>query len=122
MNNEKYALITGGSSGIGYELAKLFAADGYNLVIVARGPEDLDRTANEIRSSYNVNVIPLSKDLFEPNAAFEVYDEVKRQGLRIDVLVNDAGQGQYGEFVATDLNREIKIIQLNIISLVLLTK
>lgn len=122
MNNNKYALITGGSSGIGFELAKLFAKDGYNLILVARGREDLVKAAHELTQKYNVRVLPMSKDLFEPSAPFEVYDELRQEGIMIDVLVNDAGQGQYGEFVSTDLNRELKIIQLNIISLVVLTK
>ncbi|MEO6547701.1 MAG: SDR family oxidoreductase [Ferruginibacter sp.] len=119
---QKYALVTGGTSGIGYELAKLLAKDGYNLIIVARTQEELDRTANELNSTYNVEVISLSKDLFERKAAFEVYDFVKAKGLQIDVLVNDAGQGEYGEFVETNLEREMDIIQLNIISVVALTK
>ncbi|MGN6567339.1 MAG: SDR family NAD(P)-dependent oxidoreductase, partial [Flavipsychrobacter sp.] len=62
------------------------------------------------------------KDLFEPNAAFELYDEVKAKGIAVNVLVNDAGQGQYGEFIETDIKRELAIIQLNICSLVVLTK
>ncbi len=121
--NGKYALITGASSGIGYELAKLFAQDGYNLVIVARGESaDLDQIASELKSQYNVEVTPMVKDLFQRENAFAVYDEVKAKGIEIDVLVNDAGQGQYGLFTDTDINRELDIIQLNIGSLIILTK
>jgi len=119
---QQYVLITGGTSGIGYELARLLAKDGYNLVIVARGQEELDRTAHELTLAYKIKVITLSKDLFDRKAAFEVYDFVKSKGIRIDILVNDAGQGQYGEFIHTDLERELSIIQLNIASLVVLTK
>lgn len=119
--NGKYALITGATSGIGYELAKLFAKDGYNLVITARGQGDLDRTASELKQD-NIDVITFSKDLFERNGANELYEEVKAKGIEIDVLVNDAGQGVYGEFVDTELDRELDIIQLNISSLVILTK
>lgn len=121
--NGKYALITGATSGIGYELAKLFAKDGYNLVIVARGEDGgLERTAQELKGQYNIDVITLAKDLFQRENAFAVYDEVKARGIEIDALVNDAGQGYYGEFTETDINRELDIIQLNIGSLIILTK
>lgn len=121
-NRNQYALITGATSGIGYELAKLFAKDGYNLVLVARNEERLNEVANELKTSCSVEVTPLSKDLFQPEAAQEIYDEIKTRGIVINVLVNDAGQGEWGPFVQTPLSREIDIIQLNIISLVSLTK
>lgn len=119
--NGKYALVTGATSGIGYELAKLFAQDGYNLVIVARTQSDLENTAEEFKK-YNVEVTTISKDLFESEAAFNLYDEVKAKGIEIDVLVNNAGQGEYGEFTDTDIDRELDIIQLNIGAVVILTK
>ena len=117
-----YTLITGGTSGIGYELAKLFAKDGHNLVIVARSQQELDEVVKSLRSTYKIEVIPLAKDLFNRKAAYEVYDFVKSKGIEIDILVNDAGQGQYGEFINTELEREVEIIELNIISVVTLTK
>ena len=120
--NSKYALITGGTSGIGYELAKLLAADGYNLVLVSRTQEDLDSVAEELRSVHGVDVRTISKDLFYPGNALELTDEIRDYGLQIDILVNDAGQGQYGPFVAQDLNRLLDIIHLNIESLVILTQ
>lgn len=120
-DSQKYALITGGTSGIGFELAKLFAKDKYNLVIVARDEQELNRAAADLKQ-YGVSVITMPKDLFRPENAFELYDEVKSKGIDIDVLVNDAGQGQYGEFVDTDINRELNIIQLNIMAPVILTK
>jgi short-subunit dehydrogenase len=119
---QRYALITGATSGIGYELAKLFAGAQYNLVIVARNAEALERVASEFRSEFNVEVILIEKDLFKREGPFEVFEEIKRRSIQINVLVNDAGQGQYGEFSETDINREIDIIQLNIISYVVLTK
>src|SRR4051812_19803767 len=120
--NQNFALITGATSGIGYELAKLFAKDHYNLIIVARSDEELNKTATELKQESDIQVISIAKDLFKREAAFEVYDEVKAQGIEIEVLVNDAGQGQYGEFINTDINRELDIIQLNIGSVVTLTK
>lgn len=119
--NGKYALITGATSGIGYELAKIFAQNGYNLIIVARGEDGLESTAAELEA-YNVDVKTISRDLFQREAAFEVYDEVKNMGIEIDVLVNNAGQGQYGEFVDTDIDRDLDIIQLNIGAVVILTR
>jgi uncharacterized protein len=120
--NGKTALITGGTSGIGYELAKLFAKDGYDLVLVARTEEDLSKAANELGAAHGVNVTTIAKDLFKVEASQEVYDEVKGKGIHIDVLVNDAGQGEYGFFYETDIRRDIDIINLNIIAPVYLTK
>lgn len=122
METKQCALITGATSGIGLELAKLFAKDGYNLIIVARDQSELDSTANMLQQNNGIQVTKIAKDLFEPNAAFELYDEVKAKGMTVNVLVNDAGQGQYGEFIETDIKRELAIIQLNICSLVVLTK
>jgi short-subunit dehydrogenase len=120
-NTHKYALITGATSGIGLELAKLFAKNGYDLVIVARDQNEL-RTSSAELENYGIKVTAIAKDLFQPNAAAELYEEVKAQGIEIDVLVNNAGHGLYGKFTETDLDMEVKIIQLNITSLVILTK
>ncbi|HET6228044.1 MAG TPA: SDR family oxidoreductase [Bacteroidia bacterium] len=120
-NTSKHVLITGATSGIGYELAKLFAQDGYNQIIVARSFTELQGTATELRG-YGIKVIPIAKDLFEPKAAIELYEEVKALGININILVNNAGHGHYGEFVYTALEMELDIIQLNVVSLVTLTK
>ena len=116
-----YTLVTGATSGIGYELAKLFGSMGHNLIIVARSEDELKRKQEEL-STLGVDVIPIAKDLFEPHAAFELYEDVKGRGLEVDILVNDAGQGQYGLFVETDIRRLLDIIQLNIVSLTVLTQ
>jgi len=118
----KYALLTGATSGIGYELAKLFAKDGYNLVIVSRTEDDLQITSNELTTSNGIQVVTIAKDLSDPNAPFELYDEVKAKGIQVDVLVNNAAQGQYGLFVETDIHRELEIVQLNIVAYLVLTK
>lgn len=117
----QYVLITGATCGIGYELAKIFAQNGYHLITVARTEEDLNTTAEEFRS-YGIDVITIAKDLFQPQMAFEVYEEIKRRNITPSILVNDAGQGLYGKFEFTDIYREIDIINLNITSLVILTK
>lgn len=118
----KYALITGPTSGIGYELAKLFARDGYNLILVARSGDQLIKVSDELVRDFKVDVMPIKKDLFEASAAREIYEEVSARGIEIDALVNDAGQGQWGAFAETDLERDLDIIQLNISSLLALTK
>lgn len=118
---KRYALITGASSGIGYELAQLFAADGYPLIIIGRDGQTLDEKARELSGAHGVEVVSIVKDLFNPQAAQEIYDEVQSKGLTVDVLVNDAGQGQYGLFVDSDLQRLLEIIQLNVSSVVALT-
>ncbi|MGI4870637.1 MAG: SDR family NAD(P)-dependent oxidoreductase [Janthinobacterium lividum] len=120
-DQQKTALITGATSGIGRELAKLFAQDKYNLVIVARSQDELTQTAAELQQ-HGVQVTTIAKDLFQRQAPFEVYNEIKAKGIRIDALVNNAGQGQYGTFTTTDINRELDIIQLNIGAYVTLTK
>ncbi|AMR33299.1 oxidoreductase [Mucilaginibacter sp. PAMC 26640] len=120
-NTGKYALITGATSGIGYELAKLFAKDGYNMVIVSRNQQELDNKAAEFRQS-GVEVITIAKDFFNRDEVFSLCDDIKARGLQIDVLVNDAGQGVYGEFKDTEIDRELRIIDLNIGALTILTK
>lgn len=118
---KKYTLITGGTMGIGYALAKQFAEHGHHLVLVARHESDLQNVKEELEGA-GIDVITIAKDLFIPESSFELYNEVKQKGLTVDILVNNAGQGQFGEFADTDINRELDIIQLNISSLVVLTK
>lgn len=120
-NQGKYVLITGATDGIGYELAKLFAKDGYNIIAVSRTQQDLDRVSQEFTSQHGVKVEVIAKDLFGENSAQELYEEVKNRNLAVDVLVNDAGQGVYGLFAETDIERQIKIIHLNVVSLTRLT-
>jgi hypothetical protein len=117
----KYALITGATSGIGLELARLFAKEGYSLIISARNETELLNVCGELESE-DVEVIPIAKDLFDREQAFALYAEIKQRGIEVDILVNNAGQGVYGEFEKTDIDRELRIIDLNISSLVILTK
>jgi short-subunit dehydrogenase len=121
-NRNQYALITGATSGIGYELAKLFARDGFNLILVARNSALLQQTSDELKQQYGVEITPLAKDLFDGNAAEQIYNKTKEMGITVNVLVNNAGQGEWGPFVETDLQRDLDIIQLNMASMVSLTK
>ncbi|WP_207496673.1 SDR family NAD(P)-dependent oxidoreductase [Aridibaculum aurantiacum] len=116
------ALITGASSGFGYEFAKLFAKDGYDVILVSRNGEKLQDVAQEIKMQYNVRAIVIEKDLAEPGAAVELYHEVQKQHTQVDVLVNNAGVGEHGFFTDTDMDKELFIINLNVIALMQLTK
>jgi uncharacterized protein len=118
---KNYALITGATEGIGYELAKLFAKDKYNLVIVARHVDKLNEKAQEF-AGYGVEVLPITKDLFSRDAAFELCREITAKGIEVEVLVNNAGQGAYGLFQDNDIEKELSIVDLNIASLMIITK
>lgn len=119
----KTALVTGATSGIGRELANLFAKDGYNLVLVARNSDNLNQIAEEYEQQFGIKATPIAKDLVDPKTPAAIYDETKRRGIRIDVLVNNAGMGEYGHFAnETDLQKELSIIQINATALVHLTK
>jgi len=116
------ALITGASSGIGLELAHLFAHDGYHLVLVARGRGALRELGDELQSRYSIEVRVSPKDLAHPASPAELYQELQEAGIVLDVLVNNAGFGGSGAFLATDWNNEAEMLQVNIVALTHLTK
>ncbi|WP_128547834.1 SDR family NAD(P)-dependent oxidoreductase [Larkinella soli] len=119
----KTALVTGATSGIGRELANLFAKDGYNLILVARSSESLTQIAHEYEEQFGIKATPIARDLMDPKSPEEIYDEVKRSGMEVNVLVNNAGMGEYGMFASeTDIHKELGIIQLNVSALVHLSK
>ena len=117
-----YTLITGGSMGIGLELARNFARAGHHLILVARHQEELDKAADELKGVGGIEVITIAKDLSEMDQAKALYQETVAKNLKVEILVNNAGQGCYGLFKDTDLKKELAIIHLNICSLVILTK
>jgi uncharacterized protein len=116
------ALITGASNGIGLELAKIHASKGGDLVLVARNKSKLDKLKVELESSFKIKVYTIGKDLSAPNAAQEVYDETNGQGIQVDYLINNAGFGDFGMFVETAWDKELKMINLNITTLTQFTK
>lgn len=119
--NGKTALITGAASGIGLELTRLFAKDGYALILVDRDGEGMNQLAYNLKNQYGTPATLITKNLSDPNAPAEIYAQTS--GTTIDVLVNDAGEGEYGQFATeTDLQRELSIVQGNATSLVHLTK
>lgn len=121
-NHNQTALITGATSGIGFELAKLFAYDNYNMVLVARDEEQLIEIATELQEMGAGRITIISKDLSVQNAAAEVHHITSQHNIHVDVLVNNAGMGEYGLFSETNLDKELCIIQLNIVAMVQLTK
>ncbi|MCD3245753.1 SDR family oxidoreductase [Clostridium botulinum C] len=121
-DNKKTVLITGASSGIGYELSKVFAKNGYNLILVARSIEKLNKLSNEIIEKFNVKVKIIQKDLTLISSAEEVFNEVNNENIQVDILINNAGAGVCGEFHKIDYRKDIEIIQLNIASVTILTK
>ena len=115
------ALITGASSGIGKSFAEKLAAKNTNLIIVARSEEKLNALGERLRKQHNIQVEVIVKDLTQPFAAREVYDTTQNLGLSVDLLINNAGFGDYGEFSQTDGDRQVEMIQLNTVALVDLT-
>lgn len=118
----KTALITGASSGIGLELAHLFAQDGYRLVLVARNRGALRQVGDDLQSRYGVTVRIAPKDLAHPASPDELYHELQESGVVLDVLVNNAGFGAAGPFLKTNWANESEMIQVNITALTHLTK
>ena len=123
----KRVLITGASSGIGYELAKIYAENGHDLVIVARNRDKLRMLQKEIfeEISKNIKVTVIENDLSQEKAAERLYNQIKSSNLKIDTLVNNAGAGIYGRFSEFDketMKRNDAMINLNIKAVVELTK
>lgn len=119
---QERALITGGSVGIGAALAEVFAGHGHDLILVARRREKLEARAEDIRAKFKVDVVCMSEDLADPEGARRLHQAVVDRGLGVHYLVNNAGVGLYGKFATTDLDAELKMIQLNATSIVDLTK
>lgn len=115
------ALITGASSGIGLELARIHARKGGNLILVARSEDKLEQLKAELEAENGVSVTVLAMDLSQPNAAERVFEATEAQGLTVDTLINNAGFGGHGLFHERDLAKEKAMIELNITALTSLT-
>lgn len=116
------ALITGASSGIGSELARLFAKDRYNLVLVARNSTRLESLAKELKAEHRVEATVMVQDLADPCAPQAIADQLVGQSIEIDVLVNNAGTQVYGEFAKASIEQQLALIQVNTTALVHLTR
>jgi short-subunit dehydrogenase len=115
------ALVTGASSGIGKELARILAAEGANLVITARRAERLEALAAEIKQAHGVDVRVEALDLGDPAAPLQLFERTEGAGVAIDVLVNNAGFGDWRDFVDTPWERYQGMLQLNVTALTELT-
>ena len=120
-NEIRYTLITGASTGIGYELAKLFARYNHNLILVARNKSKLETVKNEL-SKYNLDIKILSADLSKSEDIENIFNFVERNKINIDILVNNAGIGSFGDFNDIEWKKEEELIDINIKSLTRLTK
>jgi uncharacterized protein len=118
----KYALITGPSSGIGLELAKLFAADKKNLILVSRSEKKLLELKSEIENKYKVSVEIIAMDLSEQEAAENLHKTLESRNFVINELVNNAGFGDYTEFYCSDYQKMVQMMNLNMLTLVKLTR
>src|SRR5437016_3408526 len=115
------ALVTGASAGIGRELARAFAAEGFDLVLVARNAARLEEVAAELRGVHGVEARVVVADLASPGGPEGVHRQTEEAGLEIDVLVNNAGVGHYSPFAETDLARHLEIVRLNVVALTAMT-
>ncbi|HEY6338153.1 MAG TPA: SDR family oxidoreductase [Candidatus Sulfotelmatobacter sp.] len=123
MNSQtQTVLITGASGGIGYELAKLFARDRCNLVLVARSGEKLNQLATDLQTQHGILVTVVPVDLLDPSAPKFLFDQLRRERVDVDVLINNAGFGAHGEFAQMPEAEILDQIQLNITALTRLTK
>lgn len=120
-NSRGAALVTGASKGIGLELAKLLAKDGYPLVLVARSKHLLERHTEELKQLGGPQVTVIAKDLALPGAAKEIFEETEKQGIKIEVLINNAGYGALGHFAKSDLQTQSGMLQVNVLALTELT-
>ena len=117
----KWALVTGASAGIGWALAEQLAAGGTNLVLTARRRERLEELAEQLRSKHNVQVELVVTDLARPSAPDEIFAFTRGKGIAVELLVNNAGFGAYGEFARISLARQLEMIQVNICAVIHLT-
>jgi short-subunit dehydrogenase len=122
MKERTTALITGASSGIGLDLARLFARDRRDVVLVARSESKLREIAAELERDHGITADVMAADLTKPDAPKQLFANIVAQGIVVDTLVNNAGYGLTGPFIANDLSVELGMIQLNVVALTHLTK
>lgn len=116
-----YVLITGTTSGLGREFARIFAQNGYNIVAVARNEVLLQQQKQELERQFGVEMVYIVKDLSAENSAQEVYDEIKHKGIDIDILINNAGFGSFGRYVDVDWQRQKGLASVNMLAVMQLS-
>jgi uncharacterized protein len=118
----KTALVTGASGGIGEEIARELAARNHDLILIARSEDKLDALANELAQKYRVTATPIALDLSTSTATDDIIKALESRGLKVDVLVNNAGFADYGVFAASDPGKQLQMLNLNIVTLTMLTR
>ncbi|HSH37985.1 MAG TPA: SDR family oxidoreductase [Chthoniobacterales bacterium] len=121
MNNET-TLITGASSGIGMHLAHEFARNGHRVILVAPVESELREVAQQLQTNGGGEAIVIAKDLEQPNAPQEIFDELQQRGVSVDILVNNAGHGQHGNFWEIPLEKDLSMMRLNMEAMLRLMK
>ena len=116
------ALVTGASVGIGHDLAIVLAENKHDLVIVARNQTQLESLAGDLRSRFNVKVDVAPQDLAKPQAAGEIFDELERRDIAIDILINNAGFGGHGRFDRENVDEILDMLQVDVVALTHLTR
>ncbi|MDR2201678.1 MAG: SDR family oxidoreductase [Clostridiales bacterium] len=119
---KKTVLITGASGGIGCELAKIFAAEGCDLILTARRADRLDELKASLTERHGISVLTFVQDLSEPDTPDVISRAVTGAGCRVDILVNNAGLGDYGPFAESDLEKQSAVVQVNVAALMRLTR
>src|SRR3569832_1042840 len=114
-------LVTGASGGIGRELSRAFAAEGFDLVLVARGAEKLTDLAAELEAEHGIETAIVLADLTDPQGPGDVFRAVSDAGISGEILVNNAGVGHYARFAETDLDKHLEILRLNVLALTAMT-
>lgn len=119
----KNVMITGATSGIGYELTKLFCKDGYSVILVGRNEKKLIETKEAMEKlNPSCEIHWICENLSKKQAALRIYEATREKGLQVDVLINNAGAGYAGEFIKEDEEKILEHIELNMTSLTLLTR
>ena len=122
MSERRTALITGASSGFGVEFAKLFARDGFDLVLVARRGPRMQKLAEQLQGAHAITATVIVKDLSAAHACRELVADLRERGIRVDALVNNAGFAQYGPFVEADPDELDQMLCVNVVALTELTR
>ena len=119
---DKFVLITGGSSGIGLDLAGLFLKEKANVILTASNPEKLKTAAGQLQKEFGREVLWLAKDLSDPASCTQIFDELFSRSIEVDILVNNAGFGLYGKFETLDLDRCLRMVEVNAKAVIHLTR
>jgi len=122
VSERRTALVTGASGGFGAEFVRRFAAEGFDVVLVARSGAPMEDLAAEVEERHGIQTVVLPKDLAEPHAAADVIGNLEQRSVHVDALVNNAGFSTYGEFAATDLDTTLEMLHVNMLTLTELTR